>query len=738
MKAIRRKPHLFTLIFVGIFSLLFSGFVQAEEPAPTDPPSLLADIFPGEPSSSPTEFTELNNKLYFTAGNLEGIYVSYNIWVYDPWQPPSEANPTQVTHLPRPDTPGYDPLPSNLITIMGKLFFNYDGDGHGDKMWVYDPALPVSDQNPKTIEAYQPGDENEYYVPLYNLAINNKIYFTNSECSGSAGLHSIWEFDPALDNSIGENPKKVFTLLNDNCGDSLGKLTYLDGKIYFTNSHPSYGREIWSYDLSQPTELDINPKLLFEIVPGDVDDYVGPIAAVGDLLFFQADDDRAYESLYGRELYVYDPSIAIGSGNPEMVIDLNPGSDDAYPSDLTDINGNVFFKASDGEHGYEYWIYDPNLSVSASNPQLIADINPGTEDGATNFAYEPVPQYEGKIFFQATDDVSGKELWEFDLTQPTSDTNPHLVFDIFPGFNDSSPMGFFLLDKSLYFSADNGEVGAELWKYDLSPCYTLQTSHTGNGANPIASPTKSDVCTNEGEYLAEETITLTASPDDWWEVYNWNGTDKDASQELNNVLTMPNGNHVVSVHYQSSDVTAPSGGFNFPKDNGSVVQPRTMLEIHASDDLSGVKMVTFFAYYNEGWHDLGSDIDGSNGWQFVWPTQGIPEQSVEIKAVIEDAAGNQSQDIIVSNITLTRYIVLNNGFTARENSEKETNAQDVDITQITVIEQDTPKEINNLAFIPTWKSHLFSAKDISSNISIRWMQTFLKNNPNQNLRSYIQ
>ena len=45
-------------------------------------------------------------------------------------------------------------------------------------------------------------------------------------------------------------------------------------------------------------------------------------------------------------------------------------------------------------------------------------------------------------------------------------------------------------------------------------CYALTLSHTGNGADPTASPTNSTGC-SAGQYVANESITLTASPDYW-------------------------------------------------------------------------------------------------------------------------------------------------------------------------------------------------------------------------------
>ena len=55
----------------------------------TNPPSLVADIYPGELDSGVSELIVYNNKLYFMAddGNSSGT----ELWVYDGVNPPSMA-----------------------------------------------------------------------------------------------------------------------------------------------------------------------------------------------------------------------------------------------------------------------------------------------------------------------------------------------------------------------------------------------------------------------------------------------------------------------------------------------------------------------------------------------------------------------------------------------------------------------------------------------------------------------
>jgi subtilisin family serine protease len=79
-------------------------------------------------------------------------------------------------------------------------------------------------------------------------------------------------------------------------------------------------------------------------------------------------------------------------------------------------------------------------------------------------------------------------------------------------------------------------------------CFALTLSHTGMGADPVASPTNSPGCP-VGEYHFAEPIQLTAAPVAGWRVGGWTHTSSDASHKLTNSLTMPANAVTVSVSY---------------------------------------------------------------------------------------------------------------------------------------------------------------------------------------------
>ncbi|HSN95238.1 MAG TPA: cohesin domain-containing protein, partial [Anaerolineaceae bacterium] len=81
------------------------------------------------------------------------------------------------------------------------------------------------------------------------------------------------------------------------------------------------------------------------------------------------------------------------------------------------------------------------------------------------------------------------------------------------------------------------------------PCYALTLTHTGSGANPVASPSNSTGCST-GSYTAGQVISLTgAVPNSGWQIAAWTGTNNNSSTASTNTITMPASAHTASVTY---------------------------------------------------------------------------------------------------------------------------------------------------------------------------------------------
>lgn len=105
----------------------------------------------------------------------------------------------------------------------------------------------------------------------------------------------------------------------------------------------------------------------------------------------------------------------------------------------------------------------------------------------------------------------------------------------------------------LTMPASNRTVGVS-YSQTQPTCYALTRTHSGSGSDPTASPTNSSGC-NTGQYVAGETIALTASPASGWSVSGWVGTNNDGSASNSNSVTMPTANRTVSVTYSQGGAT---------------------------------------------------------------------------------------------------------------------------------------------------------------------------------------
>jgi ELWxxDGT repeat protein len=102
--------------------------------------------------------------------------------------------------------------------------------------------------------------------------------------------------------------------------------------------------------------------------------------------------------------------------------------------------------------------------TSQSQPVLVTDIYPGTKSSNPTLLTE----YKNKLYFFADDSVHGRELWKYDGINP-----PVMVYDIYPGTSSSlnfSPISGYetmsVINGLLYFGASNGIYGTEIMTYD--------------------------------------------------------------------------------------------------------------------------------------------------------------------------------------------------------------------------------------------------------------------------------
>ncbi|MFP4563992.1 MAG: hypothetical protein ACLFRY_11865 [Spirochaetia bacterium] len=95
-----------------------------------------------------------------------------------------------------------------------------------------------------------------------------------------------------------------------------------------------------------------------------------------------------------------------------------------------------------------------------SEPTIERVSNINTSSAGSDPQYLKV--YDGGLYFSADDGARGRELWKYDGIAGTASITDDINDN--PG-SSSTPQNFAVFSSELYFQADDGTTGRELWKY---------------------------------------------------------------------------------------------------------------------------------------------------------------------------------------------------------------------------------------------------------------------------------
>jgi ELWxxDGT repeat protein len=121
-------------------------------------------------------------------------------------------------------------------------------------------------------------------------------------------------------------------------------------------------------------------------------------------------------------------------------------------------------------------------TATAANTFLVKDIDP--PGGSTADQVSGLVKLGDYVYFSADDGVHGRELWRSDGT--TLGTT--LVKDIRPGGSDSWPLYLTVMGSEIYFRAHDGSIGTELWKSDGTEAGTVLVKNINPSGNGVITP----------------------------------------------------------------------------------------------------------------------------------------------------------------------------------------------------------------------------------------------------------
>ena len=381
-------------------------------------PTIVRDINPLEAGSSPMFLQVFDGRLYFRATTDDA---GAELWLSDG----TEAGTVLAEDL---STAFAGSAPSDLVVWNGELYFtaftSYE-------IWKTTGGVG----NAVRIAS---GLRGLGFTPFSSsmLPTDVLVFAGQSESTGATGL---WRTD-----GTGPGTVAFGTFNSDSSGPSPRGFSDLSGTLVFFASEIGMGREPYASD-----GTTAGTGLIREI-------NAGPIGGISDV------SGSAAVTLNNQ---VYFPGFASGSGRKlwrsngtdqgtRLLFDTDePVYDD--PEYLTVMGDAVYFLAETDTPPRQLW----RLNATADHPtQLTFAPAFRTE---TCFSFDTVV-YQNRLYFPRTDETNGCELWVSD----GSETGTALLKNINPGASGSFPSFVGIANEVLYFSALTADEGFELWRTD--------------------------------------------------------------------------------------------------------------------------------------------------------------------------------------------------------------------------------------------------------------------------------
>lgn len=363
---------------------------------------MVKDISAGLSSSNPLYFTAYNGEVYFQAN--DPLY-GRELW---------KTNGTAAgTVLVMDIETGGNADPSDLTVFNGKLYFGADDFVNGRNLWCTDGTNTV------IAAMITPYDISPQYITAFGSKLLFSGFTTNSD-------YELWTYDGTTATVIDINPS----------GSSYPEdITVSGGYAYFSADDGTTGLELYRYDGNAVTLVSNINSSWFSSDPSCFVPFGSGVAFIAN-----------GGSSVGREWYYFDGATTT------LLADINPGGNwCSYTDGVADaavINAMLVFGANNGTQE-ELWMSD-----GTPGGTTMIDVNPMGSSYAQKFS----TAFGGYVYFRA-DGGTGYELYR------TDGANTTLFAEILSS-GSSSPENFFQAGSVLFFSADNGIHGKELWWTD--------------------------------------------------------------------------------------------------------------------------------------------------------------------------------------------------------------------------------------------------------------------------------
>lgn len=351
-----------------------------------------------------------------------------------------------------PGTPSSSPDYESAV-LNGYLYFTAERPAEGRELWRTD-GTPSGTTLVKDIVS---GPNSSNYPNKYHL-FSNGTYLLLMARTPSSGVE-LWRSD-------GTNAG-TFLLkdINTNNDDSSAVQWFykFNNQVIFRANTFGEGNEPWKTDGTAG-----GTTILKDVNPGTASS-----SSLFNFPYFFVLNNQAYfnadDGTNGNEIWYTDGTMA----NTSILKNIEPlggSSFDLLPDAV--IVGNKFIFPSTNFLGNRYQLWESDGTPGGT--KLFKDFD-GTSAPVTFIAYNTTSPTFGqllfqgnKFFFMANTAAEGNELWISDGVDGTV-AHTHIVKDINPGIEDGidpSNGSYIYTSAGLYFPANNGSQGLELWKSD--------------------------------------------------------------------------------------------------------------------------------------------------------------------------------------------------------------------------------------------------------------------------------
>lgn len=424
----------------------------------------LMDIQAGSASSFPNDFVMSSNALYFSAADGVSAGGGRQLWRTDG----TAAGTTLAA------TPPAAINPTDLEDVNGTLFFVASSGGQ--------PMVHRTDGTPAGTRVV--GASAGYSAPRSLVAVGPQLFFTAEDAAG--GNRELWVTD-----GTDANTRRIADI-NPGVDGSFARfgeipMVRMDRSLVFAADDGTTGTELWRSDGTA-----MGTARIADLNPGALGSFPSALAVIQGALYFAADDGTT-----GAEPWM----LSSLSGTPVSIADIDPGDRGSSPGDFVTAGGRMMFRASGDAIGNEPWVsdftaagtigfdFDPGLRSSSANSftsvgnTFLFSMHlgdrmfyacDGTMMGTTPIAdvsnaYGFVESTDGHVYFSADNGVDGDELWRSDGTA----AGTMMVADIGPGPESSDPQRFAAAPGFVAFGAYAPATDEEPWVTDGTAAGTM-------------------------------------------------------------------------------------------------------------------------------------------------------------------------------------------------------------------------------------------------------------------------